>query len=617
TGGRIFPFWVLATLAGAAAAPVLGTGALGAMAAAAGAAAVGLFSLSYVGAPAAAAGLCLLAVLLACRSGDGKTGAAGRLAAVLTAAAASVVLLLVSPHAGWRPLREQLGRGRALSEDEAASLRLERAELAGRGAVVSFGSTDAEVACIDGDLIHLRRTRQEASGAALRLLTVLPAAYAREARTVGLVAPALEETRRGAALLWGRKAVHTVRWPWGGGHSESDIIIAGPGALSGAQNPIRILSVEALRGLRRRLAPGGALALYLPAGWLPPATLQRALCTFAEVFPQFDLHLAREEAILIGHVARELDYGALRTAFAGQDARRWLREGGLWEPMEALLAFVASGEELRGFLDGAEPFSQRAPARPSALGRDLSASPVPVSLAALAQHRLAGPRRIGERLRTQDRTERAVALRGFASVYEATTRSTLEAIGRTGAQNRERLVEFLRGPLARLDLLAPGQAELPVRLAAAMTALGMRERAVDSLKQAASAGQDSYAVRMRLVEALADAQEMEQALEHCRRALELRPDSVEALRRMAALLLATGRPDPAGEALERVIRQAPDSVTDILMLAKLRTRAGELEAAADLARRALQIEPGNPDAQFLLEVLSGETGPETPSGGAP
>ncbi len=625
-GGRIFPLWVLAALAGAAAAPALTTGPIGAMAAAAGAAAGGLLALSYVGAAAAAAGLCLLAVFLACHADARTDGVVGSLAAVCVTAGAAVVLLAVPPHAGWRPLRVQLSRGKALSEREAASLRLDRAELRGQGPVVWLVSGDLEATCVGGDVVALRGPAREASGTALRLLTVLPAAYAGAIRTVGLVAPVLEETRRGAALIWGEKLVHALHPLGAGGKSQSDVIIVGPGALSGVGSPLRVLGVEALRNLRAQVAPGGVLALYLPAGWVPPETLRRALSAFAEVFGQFDLYLAREEAVLVAHSSQGPGYTGLQAAFAGRQARRWLREGGLWQPIEPLLAFVAAGEELRGPLCGAAPLSLRAPGRPPALGRDLSAPMQPVSLAALAQYRLAGPGRVAERLRTQQGAQRAVVLRGFASVYEATTCSTLEAVGRTGPPGRERLVEFLRGPLARLDLLAPGEAERPVRLAAAMTALGMRDQAVELLQQAAAAGQDSYAVRMRLVEALAAAQEMEEALEHCRRALELRPDSVEALRRMAALLLATGRAEPAAQALERAIQQAPDSAVDMLMLAKLRTQAGDLEAAADLARRALQVAPGNPDAQFLLEVLGGRTDsgsqragqqPQTSSGESP
>jgi tetratricopeptide (TPR) repeat protein len=447
----------------------------------------------------------------------------------------------------------------------------------------------------------------------------LALAYGQEGARVAVVEPALRQTIEGVDALTGGARLETVDPACPPQPERGGVLICGPGPFCAAGNPMRVLSVEGLGRLRKHLGGDGVLALWFPAGNVEWETLRRGLATFSRIFPKFDVWLAGSEAVFVASGGDRMAFRRMETLFGDPAGGHWLRRGGFWEPIEMLVAFTARSEELSGLWEETPVYRLSRPVRPPTLARDLLAQVRPENLAVLAQHKLAGPARVADRLLFTSDNRREVALRGLAAVYRGNTEQILRALGRSGERGRSTLVEFVTGPYARLDFLAPDRQGRAARVAGALTAFGLTGRAIDILEEAVQSGEDTFEARMQLVEALTRARRPQDGLQHCRRALELRPASVSAMRRLAALLMGTGRIREGADALAKVVEQNPRSVVDLLMLAELRARMGSLEEAADLARRALELDPDNTDAQVLLQLTrrAGDDRPRRPgTGGA-
>jgi hypothetical protein len=119
------------------------------------------------------------------------------------------------------------------------------------------------------------------------------------------------------------------------------------------------------------------------------------------------------------------------------------------------------------------------------------------ALAAMAQHRLAGPAPLLNRLRFATPVQRQIVLRGFAVGFADETRQVLSKLGDTPRRQQE-LLRFLRGPLVRQELFAPAEAPGPVRSAAVLSGFGLDHAAAEVLGQALRRGQGGAQVKLML-----------------------------------------------------------------------------------------------------------------------
>lgn len=607
--GRVFPLWVLAFCLGVAAGPVWPAEAdrwrtsFSLAAAAAGAAASGLVSDSYRAGFVLPAALVLLALLPLCLARRRRRSPRSR---ALPAAACGLVGLSViwclaaDPHLEWTGLRstfaDHLWAGRArLDGAEPVVLVSGRLEPLGLRAVLMADDLRAEF--LNGRLVHIERSGRPLAAGSPVLMAALGLAFSDSPQRVALLRPVLRISADDVQRMAGGAEVASIGMWNGGAGGEFDVILSGPGPLSAVGNPLALMSLDGLGRIRRRLAEGGVFALWFPAGRLSLDTLRRAIATLGEVFPSFYVFVSGQEAVFVATSAPTLRYGGL------ERLQVHLVAAGFWHPVELVKGFVAEAEELAGLIDGVRPYRLSHPGRPPALGRDLAGAGRPAALAALVQHRLAGPDRLLRGLAFRSDNSRLVALRGFEGTYREQTRRILQGLGRADATRRRELLEFLKGPLASLDLFAPQGEEREVRVAAALSACGMNRAAAELLRKAVEDGSGSSALHLRLAGALEALDDPAGALQHYRAALALQPDSSPARGRMTALLLALGRNGEAGEALEELVKREPENVTALLMLGRL--YAGPLARPRDAAKlllRVLDLEPQNAAAQELLAI---------------
>ncbi len=604
TPGRLFPMWILAFGLGAASAPAMAGAPAGALlAAGAGAVASGLLGVSYSAPLLLTLSLCLLyaAAVGLRRAHAGKRrvlrwGSVAFIAALLTWAVAG------DTWAGYPGLRERMKACLEEHVRRGAWPSILRAESVGSGQRVVLSGDGVRGGFLNGALVSVSRAGAP-SGEQLRLLVALGLTYGEAPSSVGMVEPALPGVSEGAKLL--ARGV-SVRPLLPRGSERCDVIICGPGPLSGAGNPMQILSLEGLQGLRRRLSSGGVVAVWIPAGTTELPELRRCLATFQEAFSRFDLFAHGRAAVVVAGGGQRLSYGRLAGAFKHPAAGQWLEEGGYWEPVEMLNDFVAHSGELSALIGGAEPYRLARPVRPPATARDLTARGNAVAMAAMLQHRAAGPGSLLERTVFGSERERFIALRGFEGLYKDRSRDVFRGLGQDYPAQSKRLAAFLQSSLARRDLLLGREKGGTTELAEVLGVFGLHEEAIQVLNRAVRRGRDSFEIRMALVEVLADAERPGEALPHCRRALEVRPDSVEMRHRLAALLLATGKTGEAAEALEELIEREAHSELDVLMLARLRLQMREYAEAARLARRVLERQPDNDQARLLLQLATGQ-----------
>jgi len=616
TPGRVFPFWLLAFFLGMPAGVLwcgrwAGSGSVAAQVVCwvSGGLAVLFGRWVYVGPYALAVALALLAVLLQWVA-DSRARVRGSVALRAVAVAGGVLglvwLAAGDPHMEWGGLRTTLGsvlRRTGPSGERAPAGRPVEVEHTGAGWRVVLRDGDVRAEFLNGNLVAFSRPGGRDQASAIRACVALGLAYAPTDGTVGLLTPALNATRESLEVLAPGRQVREFSLVEHGGLDHS-LIISGPGPLTASGDPLALLSREGLERVKARLADGGVLALWLPAGQMRLDDLRRVLATVADVFPRYDVFLFGREAVVVAGGQGELQYARTASVFGEKDgaAARMLAGAGFWEPMDLLVGYVGDQEDLSGFVQGAGPYSFRRPRRSPVLARDLGERLRPAAVAALGQCRLLGPERLTGRLQFESPAQKAAALRGFSAIYADRTQRALSALGQASALRRRELLEFLTGPLARLDLFAPEQTEPDVRVAVTLARLGMRETAATVLQRAIRDGKESFAVHFELAGILEAQAEKGEALKHYRRALEMEPDSLPARGRMAALLLSMGREAEAADALEKMAEQEPDDVTVLLQLGYLYARLKRYDDAAETAERVLRIDPNNADAQALLTL---------------
>jgi spermidine synthase len=116
-----------------------------------------------------------------------------------------------------------------------------------------------------------------------------------------------------------------------------------------------LYTVEYFRLMRRRLAPGGVAAAWVPANGIDQADLKTLLRSFQAVFPHtsvwFMNTLATDFLIVVGTPGPlDLHLGRLRERMAAPPVREDLEAVGLAEPYRLLYTFLAADDDLRAYL---------------------------------------------------------------------------------------------------------------------------------------------------------------------------------------------------------------------------------------------------------------------------
>jgi tetratricopeptide (TPR) repeat protein len=610
---RVFPVWVLALALGAAAGALL-RGAPEAMAAGAGAAALGLMPSSTSGAATLVCGATLCAFAAACR-GREEAGEA-RLWPVGAAALAALGLIWsawADSTAGWRGLRRTLS-GIEGAEPLARAAVPARASVGAWGARAAFVAQGSAAEFVDGNLVFLVEPARREGALPEALTVALGLGFGWPAQRVGLVEPASQAAAELATRLLPDAGVEAFDvWDRAEG-APYDVVIAGAGAFAGVGNPLRVLSREGLDRIRGRLASDGVLCLWLPGGRLGLGDLRRVLATVSEQFPSYCVFVSEADAVLVAGADPRVSYAALKQV---QPA---LADFGFWDPLDLVLGFAADSGSLAALGEGAAPWRLTHPCRPRDLSPGQQRRVRPASLAALVQHRAAGPGALADRIRFAGQGQRAVGLRGIQGVFRERSRALFLRVGAAATGRQDELLDFLRTPWARLELFEPEPVQTPVRVAAALAAFGLREAAAKALDEAVRSGEETAALHLRLADVLAQMDRSAEALVHYRRAQELDPQSNVAAGRLTALLLTMGRYRQAAEALEALLQREPENVTALLMLARL--QGGPLrrpEEAVKTLQRVLELSPDNAAATELLSLLrapaAGAGAPEPPPDG--
>jgi hypothetical protein len=534
TAGRVFPMYVLAALLGAAAAPAAARApGRWIVLTAAGAAVLlcGIWSGSYRLPYGVACASSLLSVVLASlpagSGGERRLTVPGFVAAIV-AAVALVFALLADPHRGWMALRTQFAlnveraHGVRIGPEDVTVQRVEfgpcgiRAELAGggvRGAYV-MGSW----APVQPAVAELREAPDE-------LAIALGLAFARRPGRVLVLGPGPERAIESAAVLSGPASGEENAGRAPGAVHAADVIVCGPGALSGCLSGV--LGVGPLQRIRARLGEGGAFAMWFPVGSVSTSTLRRALATFGEVFPTYYVFSTGWEAVFVGSDAQAIEYARLEGLFGREDRRRTLEAAGVWGPFDVVGGFVASGAELIELSEGVKPYRRGVFSRSPVLARADPAQARASAAAALMQYRLAGPQRLFDLLRFDNPRQREVALHGMARTYQLQTALALQLTGQAGDRPTEEIERFVNGPLARLDLLGAGAEDRTVQLAEALAVFGLDRPAADLLQRALKEGRSDFELHRRLARRLLRLGETDAALLHYKKALHYNPNAAD------------------------------------------------------------------------------------------
>lgn len=610
TAGRLFPFWGQAFLLGGAAGLLLQrTGRGGSAWAALGAGALAAVALQHPwgSAPQGVAALLSLATagIVAYDARRSTRKASGALVAVaaIVSAAALAWTLAGDPSAGYPGLRLSFGRVLGRRDDRGRVVpagRAVEARQTAHGSVTKLEWGRASAVFRAGNLVWLERPHGPESAASVRLAAALAVAAGPAGESVGLVGPALEQTRETVEALAGAPVADLSRQAGRADEAEYGSLLWGPGPWSAPDLP-PLPTVEELRAVKPKSR--GALALWVPADAMELGVLRKVLATVSHAFDGFAVFGERRGVVVLATDGPwRLRYSRLKSLFASSRGGRLLARAGYWHPADLLVGYIGDAEDLGALSEGVNPSLVGRPERPPRVARDLTADPHMDSLLALEQHRLRGPGRALRRVDFEDAVQRRLALRGFEDIYSTRTDRLLERLSDTGVPGRRAVVRVLNGPLGRLDLFAAGEEERRVRLSVALSRVGLHQAAVRALEGAVQSGNGTYAVHYRLGIILQRMGRRMPALQNFRKALEYDPESTDARRRVVQLMLAMGRPQEAADMLETVVERDPESVSSLLMLGQVRARTGEYEKAADAARRALRLEPDNSDAQELLTL---------------
>ncbi|MEW6439427.1 MAG: tetratricopeptide repeat protein [bacterium] len=134
----------------------------------------------------------------------------------------------------------------------------------------------------------------------------------------------------------------------------------------------------------RRLRPGGVLCQWLPIHGLKPSEYKRVVRTFLSVFPDTTLWFLNRFTLLLGGGRSSLiDFGRFARGLKGSGVREDLRPYHLEDACAFLSWFVAGGDDLPRYADGAEIITDRAPLPRGSTPERLATDTKPLNLAEL------------------------------------------------------------------------------------------------------------------------------------------------------------------------------------------------------------------------------------------
>ena len=618
TAARTFPFLGMALAAGVLAAgiPWAGTGGASAPFLLAAAAGVGLGALCIVpgyyrlpGLVTALAAAGSVGYLLS--DGSFRKSLDSRILAwggVAVAGGAVLWTAAVDPWMGYWPSRSAASRYLRPSQqrmnstsagDEGISPdRFRATDTAGgaEGPRLALNWKEQEVRTWHGNVVSSSRDIDQS---AVRLMVALGLGFRGEVSRVGVLSPLLRQTARGVRLLTPDARLQALSPRDASSGSDGyDVILCGPGALTGRLNPLQVLGHERLERLRGCLSADGVIAIWLSTRGIAPGGLARVLVTIRDAFGGFRLFATRDELVVLAGKLEAASWSDLQAFYQGKRAEDYLTEGDLWTPRQLLLGYVGDAEGLAGILEGGSPLSLSGPSRPPRMARDLSAATRAPTAATVLQYRMKGADRLEELIAEgQEEGELARAKR----LYGKLTDHVLGVVGKIGMASRYKFVDFLNSPHLDLTLFSgPRAGTRSLRQARACYEFGLHETALTMLKGLQKSEEQRFGVHYWKGRNLQAQDKPAEAIDAYRRALKLRRDSVETLKRLVALYLQEGEAGNATECMNKILELQPRNVKAMLFLANLHGTTEKYASAIRLVRRALRIQPGNPRARSML-----------------
>lgn len=603
--GRLFPLWLLAAGAGMLT-PASPSGAswkacwVDALAVAAGAVGAGLVPTSvgtqwlYV----LGGALCLLAIMPACllrgREG-GKLGAPIRVAVALVAVCGLAWLLVARPYsaavaAPWQD---------AVMDD----LHIEPW---GPEATIEVEGQQGRL--IRGNLVATSRAEDLR---VMRAALALGWACSPGVRTVGLVGPALEDTRRSVLLILGdveQIELDLPRLDAAAGGVRADLVIWGPGPFAGARCPLAAFNVERLKRLAQYLSGQGVVVLYLPTRTVNGKELLRFLATAKAAFGRARLLACGDELLLVAGGAEKLSLERLNGLFLRSGSRACLTEVGLWDARQLVAMLVAEDGDVAALAAGARPYRLAEPSRAPVLARNLAEPRRAGAWALATQYRLALQDRLGDSVEFPDEGLKDCLLPGIERLYRTETEQTLRAEGEAARRMPMEFIRVLGDDSMRLELFAPEARSRTMMLAVALHRFRLFHESQAVLGGAIWPKEEQHDVlywRGRNLEALGD---RDKALRAYEAGLVERPDSVDTLRRIALLNFAGKQYRQAEVALLKVLELEPRAVTSRLYLADAYGLTSQYDRAAQMAEEALALEPENRHAQQQVMLYASPAG---------
>jgi len=373
-------------------------------------------------------------------------------------------------------------------------------------------------------------------------------------------------------------------------------------------------TLDFYRQARRRLAPGGLIAQFLPLLFIPPQELRGLIATFLAAFPQAALWYNTSELLLLGSVQGEVrpDPQRIERRLADETLRRDL-EFAYWNgpshwvsQMEVLVAgFLLGPAELARLAAEAAVYRDDPPRLDYALARSVGGQDPEPAVALLEAH-LAPLEDLLPAGAPPEERERADSarqhnLRDIVALYLDRRASQELAAGRAAPA---------------LDLLEAARRANPLNvviannLGAALLAAGKPAAAAEAYRDALAIDASQYRLHNQLAIALAGMGDRDGAVRHYRAAIELAADAAEPRQNLGTLLLTGGDAAGAAELLRAALALDPANAKTHNNLGIALVQMGQTEEAVDHFRAALRLRPDYLEARENLAAMLADPAPQ-------
>lgn len=387
-----------------------------------------------------------------------------------------------------------------------------------------------------------------------------------------------------------------------------DVISSAPFAplVGGASS---LYSLEHFRLVRKRLAPGGMTAQFLPLYQLSPEDYLSILKTFATVFPDATAWFTGVETILIGSDAPQtFDFERLASRMRDPRVAQSLREIGLEDPMRLLSTYCFRVQEVLSELESIPLNTDDRPRIEFSAPRSHLVNTVKDNLPWLIAHSNSPepfirfpvswpaddprPGQLATRLRIE-MSAQALTMEGRLQVLRGDLAGGIATLEQAVATDPADI--YARDLTARnLVKLAEGAWERP-------------QAAIASYRRALDLDPDNFLALYNLARYAWEAGDTTGAFEMTSRALTLAPQSPSLNYRMGLLLSDAGRPADAERFLRTALDIDPRYPEPLLVLGDIYRARGDVETAVTMYGRAIELGRSDPEAfaamaQALLDA---------------